>query len=1060
VKVRHKALSIIAVLAFLMSLLPTLSVGAVAGSVALDEAAYTNLGGSNLILVTVDDDDMNIGKVGTARFAIGNNDVDDFDITASATVLEGEVDKTDTFTGVVLETGTVTTASTTALVDTAATFVTAGVAVGDVVTNTTDSLSAAVTVVTSETILQVALTLDATDTYSIGDATFTLADTARDADGDGTLDDDKDLTVKIGGTDKGSPTDYNYNFTTKVITFGPAAPAAAAAITVAYEISEYTTAAPTSSPIRLFGTTVKFGTTFALATNEKSIDIINNATGVITTNSNVLGSSTTNDFVVIEFVYDGVDDTDSGSTKTVNVKSTSDILGKNLTGTETGANTGEFEVEVALASDAIHDTLESQVGTGKPLADTALLSALITALAALDTDGPGDDAALWVTNTVGITSSTGNIGAIVAGDAIEDLLDFTVKADHSDVLTATYTDTGSTDTDTATIDAEGPVISDFTPADDTLTNDTTPLLSAMVVDADEGVTAANIVVDLDNSADVGASKDAITDGFNVQFLPGVQAEGAHDWKITATDALGNVSIKEADFTIDATDPTMDAVETGTGIKLATTDLDADGKLDDYQEYDTRTSIKVTFSEVLDEDTVAAGDFDVAGASAPDAVTMQDNIYNRAGTALTNDLRFVYMTVPELAPDATPDVDLSTAGTVSDAAGNIIATADITEVEANDKISPDITITLSATLGADEDEIDITVATDESLGDIEVTVTNEETNAVTTVTMGQVGTTNSWTGDFEIGDSTVYTVDVTLEDGNLNQATEDAEFEGDIDSSTVAIAAVGESGGEVEEGAVWVEFTFTEGSEYTDDSYTKVTATAATLTLDDDSEVDVLAELFPTGSAAKFTLARNLLPGDYTVEIAAEDSAGNAVTDDHEFEVVELAETVVALKPGMNLISLPGVPFDGAINTIIAAADPIDLVVYFNNETSSYQTSQRDAVTGLFTGSITTLDAGKAYWLRSSAAFDLGVVIPPQEFNVLPPSISLVTGYNAVGVWTISGDSTIDADSYFGSVDWTVAYTFDPTPGIGWVVIRPGDVDTVGSTKGYLVYVTAPGLLTP
>ena len=56
------------------------------------------------------------------------------------------------------------------------------------------------------------------------------------------------------------------------------------------------------------------------------------------------------------------------------------------------------------------------------------------------------------------------------------------------------------------------------------------------------------------------------------------------------------------------------------------------------------------------------------------------------------------------------------------------------------------------------------------------------------------------------------------------------------------------------------------------------------------------------------------------------------------------------------------------------------------------------------------------------------------------------------------------DDYLNTIKWTVAYTFDPTPGIGWTVVRPDNpaaVDTQAAQgKGYLVFVTADGTLTP
>jgi len=65
---------------------------------------------------------------------------------------------------------------------------------------------------------------------------------------------------------------------------------------------------------------------------------------------------------------------------------------------------------------------------------------------------------------------------------------------------------------------------------------------------------------------------------------------------------------------------------------------------------------------------------------------------------------------------------------------------------------------------------------------------------------------------------------------------------------------------------------------------------------------------------------------------------------------------------------------------------------------------------------------------------------------------------------LSGAASADMDAYLSSVSWSVAYAFDPTPGAGWEVIRPdgnlGDDVEAAEGKGYFVYLTADGTLTP
>ena len=60
----------------------------------------------------------------------------------------------------------------------------------------------------------------------------------------------------------------------------------------------------------------------------------------------------------------------------------------------------------------------------------------------------------------------------------------------------------------------------------------------------------------------------------------------------------------------------------------------------------------------------------------------------------------------------------------------------------------------------------------------------------------------------------------------------------------------------------------------------------------------------------------------------------------------------------------------------------------------------------------------------------------------------------------------EIDLYLGSIGWSVAYTYDPTPGKGWEVIRKDETDAAGEPlsivagKGYLVYALYDAVLTP
>ncbi|MFH1560807.1 MAG: hypothetical protein ABID84_05300, partial [Chloroflexota bacterium] len=246
-------------------------------------------------------------------------------------------------------------------------------------------------------------------------------------------------------------------------------------------------------------------------------------------------------------------------------------------------------------------------------------------------------------------------------------------------------------------------------------------------------------------------------------------------------------------------------------------------------------------------------------------------------------------------------------------------------------------------------------------------------------------------------------------------------------------------------------------------------TAISLT-DEDSNVltNAVADLF-TSNSISYTLAINLTPGDYNLEITATDSAGNDVTDDVDFEVVERVPFALNLKPGVNLVSIPGTPIgDGGNLNVLLEGLPVTAVVAYDRALdvageNPWLSSTLDAETGLFTGDISALEPGKAYFITATASTTAEILIE-QPSMVLPPTVAVRQGFNALGFWSISGAATADIDAYLNSINWTVAYTFDPTPGIGWTVIRPDNppaVDTQAvSGMGYLVFVVEDGTLTP
>ena len=100
------------------------------------------------------------------------------------------------------------------------------------------------------------------------------------------------------------------------------------------------------------------------------------------------------------------------------------------------------------------------------------------------------------------------------------------------------------------------------------------------------------------------------------------------------------------------------------------------------------------------------------------------------------------------------------------------------------------------------------------------------------------------------------------------------------------------------------------------------------------------------------------------------------------------------------------------------------------------TSTKDPETGVFSGDITMIEPGKAYFITSAASYTVNVKLEPVGTS-LPPTIAVRQGYNAIGFVSISGATETDIELYLNSIGWSVAYSYDPTPGKGWKAIRKG-----------------------
>jgi hypothetical protein len=671
------------------------------------------------------------------------------------------------------------------------------------------------------------------------------------------------------------------------------------------------------------------------------------------------------------------------------------------------------------------------------------------------------------------------------------------------LLTFTYNDEDpvASKTATARADLKAPTIALTGPTDASFTNISALTFIATVTDeaSADGKASGITATDVDNIVIGGVVSPALTplligtNSFQVSYSKTLTAEGLTPWWIPVKDQVGNVPVitgskavkgagdpashatepaKPFKVSVDTAAPTVIAANVTTGGKLKTTTVGTTTTTGWEAAQTSTSNVTVRFdagsgTAPLDATSLVAADWKVGGA-IPSSAAMDD-------TGL-----YVVLTMATAqATDAKPKVELATAG-VKDKAGNAVAVFTGTKgITAIDDLSAVLTVTSDASLA--EKSVVITVSSSEALGlspTIGTTVTEPDAGVdnATALTVTQA-TTTTWTAKFTnpaLGASKQFvvvsgtdTANITTKVGDDLPAKDLVSFQ--VDDAAPTVTFTDAAGGALastnqEEGAIWIVSTFDE-DDYTGDSYKTVTVSAMTLKIKSGADqTTAVADLFSSDNKA-FTLAVDLAPGTYNYSVTAADSAGNSVTSNTDFKVVARVAFSMALKPGVNLVSIPGTPVGdgGNINTLLAGL-PVTSVVTYDAALdveggNPWLTSSKDDATGLFTGDITNLEPGKAYFVRATASTSVKVLIQATGMAI-PPMVQVKQGFNAVGFWSIADEPNADADSYFNSIKWTVAYKFDPTPGVGWTVIRPSGADTVDAGKGYFVYVSEDGTLTP
>ncbi len=294
--------------------------------------------------------------------------------------------------------------------------------------------------------------------------------------------------------------------------------------------------------------------------------------------------------------------------------------------------------------------------------------------------------------------------------------------------------------------------------------------------------------------------------------------------------------------------------------------------------------------------------------------------------------------------------------------------------------------------------------------------------------------------------------------------EGATFQVDHSAPTVEVDPANEA--TVKDQSPFIRIVFDE-DEYPDDGYKAVTLDAATLTMPDGTDMDV-KPMFEAGTADKIEFiwaASDLALGDYTLTVSATDAAGNMLEDAATEFTVAKRTAEIDLRPGWNLISIPGslTPDKRGINDVFTNG-AVDIVLTYDARKRNWYraTRQADGSLGQPGSSLelSTVSSRTAYWIHSTGVITQAVDLLGASSQEPPVSIDLVAGWNLIPVRTPDvGSDPVDADSYLSGLKWTRAYGYNNTTQV-FESVLPGSDDTLAENNGYWVYVSEAGVLVP
>lgn len=575
-----------------------------------------------------------------------------------------------------------------------------------------------------------------------------------------------------------------------------------------------------------------------------------------------------------------------------------------------------------------------------------------------------------------------------------------------------------------------------------------------------------------------ANDKDVKDPCDVSAFPRGSLDGVDVGSTTAIGGCQPYSIK-----VDNTEPAISEVRTGAF--WDTSNKDDDNKTNTTASKAKANMVLVVFNESLEADSVSASDFEVNDQEPTSAM-----VYSGAKAN-------VFLTLgSDLDPNARPKVEL--VGRVEDLAGNRRSSGSVDN--AIDGIAPTLTVSVEGgNRTVTKDEIKIMISSNEDVGTPNVAFQkvvdsglgdDDETEDVDEALDALGGAANvsavlksarTYEATYTAPESGLYNVYVTAADATAGNEGKAGVNKGPIDltDDTKAILfefdnAVGEPmvmpdddmGSDNSDPFITIDFA-NEGKEYPDnagvdlDSHGTVTIVSASLDSPDADAMDIAGSLATTDNVIFLYKASDLVKGNHKVTVKAMDAAGNEAEFESTVKIVEREPFSLKLKPGWNLVSLPGTPTNTSLNAVIPADHPASTILSYDAE-AGWTTAIRSE-DGTWLGTLMTVDASRAYWIQTDSFEAIGVDIPRISAGTsVPPTISLMAGWNFVPVVDVTGDmgygDAVSAKAYFAGTKVNRVYSFNTLQGMWEVVDLEKGSLMVG--YGYWAHSSEDGVLAP